>query len=255
MAYENTIEQVHAIDGVSFPGEVSASPETEVQVVHATGTRTPLSVFPGAATISGSAEIAAVGHGLAATLQKVLTGAEMTFDDSAALYTGYATSLSLEIPAHEVVSASIDFTAHTKAASEAPEAHAIADFYIGTNVAVTGFPVKNFASCSVSVSANVNERHSASGTARLPVHLAPGYIDVEVEFTFIEDPGIDTVAASLASIAAPTIAVPSQGGTKTLTFTFDTAQPGPGSRNPSAEDIVEYGLTYHCVGLTISETA
>ncbi len=262
MAYEDTITSRCAVDGVTVPGEISAELESDNQVIHATGKREPLQIVAGPASVSGSGDFL-LGVGLEATLAKALSQTSgsvgqahtITLDDTKKKYTGcQLTGLDISIPAHDVVTCSINWEGTGTDTSAAPAAHSISDFFVGTNVTLGNLPAVDFESCEISISSNVNAKHSARGASRLPVHLAQGYLDVSVDFTFLEDHGVDTIAASLSAIASATIVLTSQSGLKQLTITLTGLVPGTNSRNPSAEDIVTYGLDYQGTGIAFAES-
>ncbi len=249
MAYEDTITQLHAIDSIVIPGQIDADEESDNQVHHATGQREAIAIVSGPATISGSYEFM-LGVGLEEILDLAISDEDgkapiITMDNAKDKYTGaYITSLRLVVPAHDIVTVSGDWEAKGKTTKETLAAHTITDYYVGTNVVVSGLPAFDFATAEFSISSTVTARHSAKGTGRTPVHLAQGYLNVEASFTFIEDPGLDVLADALTRSAEATVTLLSQTG-KELVLTFTDIPPNSVSRSPSEEDVTEYDVGFN----------
>jgi len=250
MAYEDTIHEKGAVNETLIPGIFKVKRASDPAPVHAAGAREAFDSIPGKASISGSIDFS-VDPTLAVIVALILSDVDglaqqVTVDDGEGAYTAYFNNAKISVPAHDIVTASMGWDGTAKAASSLPVGDPVlSDPFMGTNVVLTGFPATfDWESLDLNIKAAFNSKYSARGTSRLPAHLAPGYLDVDGEIKFNEDPGIDVLAASLAKVATATIAIKSASGAKTWTITLTDVRFGENPREGEEQNSVNYPMKF-----------
>ncbi len=265
MAYKDTILNITSLKKVSggtailIPALCDVKRGADPKIVHASGKREGYDAYSGQREVSGSIKEFPLGNGNDDLLNLILSDEttkkmqEVEIDNGEALYTGYLTSLKISIPVNDAVTCSIEWIGKKEETSTLTTSPITIDAYLGQNVVLTGFPSdKDFENIDLTITNKVTSKYTARGTSSLPSHLAQGYLNIDMNIKYQEDPSVDVLSA-ITKIATATIVLTSIGGKK-LTISLSDVISGENNLTMNEEDIEDFGLTYKATGISFTET-
>lgn len=172
---------------------------------------------------------------------------EFTVDDGEYIYSGCKCSgFKASLNLNNEVTCTLDFTAKSRTASATViTITPLDDPWIAKGIALTGFPSDvSLDGIDITVANGLKEIYSMIGTVRSPEYLAEGYHNIDLDFKFNENPGVDVAADALAPIASATIVMKTATGAAGGTFTLTNVLPGDNPKDSKPEDVERFGLKY-----------
>lgn len=272
VAFESSLQQGVTITGTNpVVAAVSLSvtnlnidEDSEICEVYSSGKHNAQAIWPGKVRFTGSFDVV-LDSTTAAALVMVNPVAPTTpppakiypifsLNDGKWLYAGCkCTGAKGGVTLNKECKVTFSFTAVSRTTGSAVTIPELDDPFIGYDITMTGFAVKDTESVDFDITNGVKEQHGMSGADRTPDGVVDGYQKITANLKFNENHLVDVAAAALAVIASGTIVLNSASGTVTYTITFTNLLPGKGNRGASEEDIVKYGLDYGATAISFTQ--